>query len=493
MSPSQVSLTHRVPFALCSAAMILLAVLVSVFSASCEHHVVITPDSATEQTPPSTQGGDDPDGDVRYFEAAGVCARCHVVAVVEWGISRHREVQTTCQVCHGVSEGHVANERNEVKPQNIFRGDAIAQQLCSTCHDAGCPRTKKIASCQQCHHVHALVHPAPTRAASVQPASADLERWQQYGNHIALARQHVERELWKSAEAAFQTAMKLIPGDRVAAMGLEKCRRRMDPTLVGFEVITETWDAITGLPQDVKVAGLDIPMRLAPPGTFDMGSDTWHDSRPVHTVRVDAFFLGRHEITQAQWTAVMGENPAAHQREDFPDSADMPIECVSWEDCRRFIQRLNDRVAGGGFRLPTEVEWEYACRAGGSETFRVDSVTEYAWCRSNSGQAAEQDAEHQLLDVDANAPRRVATRRPNRWGFYDMQGNVSEWCASPWRPYLDDRGDLHELPARAILRVVRGGSYIDSASALDPALRHAARPHRRLRFTGLRVARSVPP
>ena len=86
----------------------------------------------------------------------------------------------------------------------------------------------------------------------------------------------------------------------------------------------------------------------------------------------------------------------------------------------------------------------------------------------------------------------VGTRRPGPWGFHDMHGNVREWCSSLWRPYLYNRADGREALTHAGLRVLRGSAYCDSASALDPALRHAERPHRRLRFNGLRVARDVP-
>ena len=492
MSRHQINMKRRMRLGLCCTAMTLLAALGGVSNTSREHPVTIESLSAAEQAQATVDGHDDPDEGLKPFDAASVCARCHVVSVLEWGISGHVDVQTTCQECHGASAGHVANERNEVKPQMLFRGDDIAQQLCLTCHNTGCPSTDKVASCQQCHHVHALIHPDPPQVARLQTKPAELERLKQYASHIARGRRHVEREQWKSAATAFQRAMDLFPTQRAATMGLAMCRRRMNPALEGFQTDADTYDPATGLPHDVKVEGLDIAMRLVPPGTFDMGSDMWDDSRPVHTVAVDAFYLGRHEITQAQWAAVMETKPAAHQGDAFAQAADMPVEHISWEDCQTFIQRLNDRVPGGGFRLPTEAQWEYACRAGGSATFQVEDVPEYAWCRRNSGPTERED-ERQLLRIDANAPRPVGTRRPNRWGFFDMLGNVSEWCSSPWRPYVDRRDDVQQRTAQTILRIVRGGNYLDSASDLDPALRHAVRPQQRLRFTGLRLARSVPP
>src|SRR5262249_39731602 len=92
------------------------------------------------------------------FKAAGVCARCHVVSGVEWGVSKHVAAGANCQKCHGPSKEHVANERNEVRPDRLPRGASIAK-TCTRCHDDGCPKTLQTNTCQKCHHVHALVDP----------------------------------------------------------------------------------------------------------------------------------------------------------------------------------------------------------------------------------------------------------------------------------------------------------------------------------------------
>jgi len=94
----------------------------------------------------------------QQLKEAGVCARCHVVSVMEWGMSGHRKAATDCVACHGSSRGHVADERDNVKPDRIPRGAAIAA-LCATCHKAGCPQARKTGDCQTCHHVHALFDP----------------------------------------------------------------------------------------------------------------------------------------------------------------------------------------------------------------------------------------------------------------------------------------------------------------------------------------------
>src|SRR5262245_24485214 len=117
------------------------------------------------------------------FKAAGVCARCHVVSVLEWGISKHVAAKTTCQRCHGPSKDHVANERNEVKPDRLPRGAQIAK-TCTNCHDAGCPKTQQTVSCQKCHHVHALIDPAKRPQGEDERLTKLHERWNQFGKHM---------------------------------------------------------------------------------------------------------------------------------------------------------------------------------------------------------------------------------------------------------------------------------------------------------------------
>jgi len=371
------------------------------------------------------------------LQQAGVCARCHVVSVLEWGISGHRKTATDCVACHGKSSGHVLNERNEVKPDRIPRGAAVAA-LCSTCHQSGCPKTRATTSCQDCHHFHALVNPK-------QPPE-------------------------QAAEAAPPPAKPTI----------RKPARRTPP---GFELAGDQFDAPTGLPKAVKVAGLGIPMLLVPAGEVDIGADRLANARPVHTVRLAPFYLGKFEVTQAEWQRVMGQNPSA-----LPGDT-LPVERVSWQDCQAFLAKLNEQVPGGGFRLPTEAEWEYACRAGAAP-IQGEALAHFAWYRANSMRPAE--TPNEFPQLEAWAPRPAGTRKPNRWGFHDMQGNVWEWCSSLFRPYLYNPEDGRESPAAAGMRVLRGGGYADSADSLHPAFRHAERPDRRLRWNGLRIARSVP-
>ena len=412
---------------------------------------------------------------------AGTCSRCHVVPTLEWEISKHSKVNTNCQSCHGVSRGHVVNERNEVKPDRVPHGPAIAG-LCATCHASGCPKTGKTAACETCHQVHALVDPnkSPGRNEELMKLFA---RWEQFEAKMKEGTALLERRDWSAARRDFRAALELMPGNPGATAKLELCERRLHPALAGFEIVGNGFDAQSGLPKEVKVSGLGVAMVLVGAGECDIGSDNLSGAQPVHTVRLGAFYLAKYELTQAQWTAIMGSNKSLHKGDS------LPVEGLSWLDAQAFIRKLNQRLPGAGFRLPTEAEWEYACRAGSNPPAASD-LARFAWFRENSVQISGPTPA--LLELDALAPRPVGTKEPNAWGLYDMYGNVWEWCSSLLKPYPYDAADGRESLSADGLRVLRGGGFADYAEALDPALRHGERPERELRWNGMRLARSVP-
>ena len=423
------------------------------------------------------------------FKEAGVCARCHVLSVLEWSVSTHVGEGIDCRICHGTSQEHVANERNEIKPDRIPHGEEIAK-LCVDCHDDGCPETLEMASCQECHHVHALLHPEKTPPSQDDRTKELSAYWEEVRRKMEEGERLIRLQEWEAAQAVFEDVLVLSSDHRRARMRLEFCRRRLDPNLPGFQIVGDEFDPRSGLPREVNVENLGIEMVLVPPGEFDMGSDQLRDARPVHTVRVEPFYLGKYEVTQGQWESWMGSNPSIHQGQAFPDADRMPVEGVSWDDCKRLLGKLNELVPGGGFRLPTEAEWEYACRAGTGAPGDPESFERFAWYRNNSAHRSDDQAT--FKQVDAYAPHPVGTMQPNPWGLYDMQGNVWEWCSSLWRPYLFDPADGRESPSTAGLRVLRGGGFADTEGSLHPAMRHGERPHRQYRWNGLRLARSVP-
>ena len=232
---------------------------------------------------------------------------------------------------------------------------------------------------------------------------------------------------------------------------------------------------------------------LIPAGSFMMGSkfspeettrrfgielDKYIDEHPRHKVTISkSFYMQTTEVTQAQWKAVMGNNPS-----DFKNcGGDCPAEQVSWNDVQEFIKRLNRRESTNKYRLPTEAEWEYAARAGGTGAYCFGDdksrLGDYAWYGSNSG----------------NKTHPVGTKKPNRWGLYDMHGNVWEWVQD-WHK-IDYYGSSPKTDplckdSASNIRGLRGGPWIGNAGSLRSAARAGDRPTSRFNaLVGFRLAR----
>ncbi|NLF84879.1 MAG: formylglycine-generating enzyme family protein [Lentisphaerae bacterium] len=232
--------------------------------------------------------------------------------------------------------------------------------------------------------------------------------------------------------------------------------------------------------------GLKLEMVWCPAGTFMVGSpptETGRDDETQHQVTLTkGFWIGKYEVTQAQWGAVMGSNPST-----FANAGrTAPVELVSWDDCQEFVRKVNARVPGGGFRLPTETEWEYACRAGTttalnngkeltSETGRCPNLDEVAWYRANGGMTAHP----------------VGEKLANAWGLYDMHGNVWEWCEDWYGNYPSGSVSDPKGPGSGSDRVARGGGWDNSASKFGSALRRSYGPNYRGDCLGLRLARDA--
>lgn len=224
----------------------------------------------------------------------------------------------------------------------------------------------------------------------------------------------------------------------------------------------------------------DCPEMVAiPPGSFDMGSDNGDDNeKPVHRVTIDyAFALGKTEVTQAQWKAIMGSNPSK-----FPACGDnCPVEQVSWDDTQEFIEKLNAKT-GKQYRLPSEAEWEYACHAGGKHTYcgsdDPDSVGWYGGMAKPAGNSGR-------------TTNPVATRQANAWGLYDMSGNVWEWVADSYhKNYNGAPTDGSAwLDEDSMTRVPRGGSWSYLQRA---AKRGGSESDYRFGSIGFRLARTLP-
>ena len=306
------------------------------------------------------------------------------------------------------------------------------------------------------------------------------DRFQVFETHMRQGEELVKAQQWKQARGEFEAALRLYPNHRRATARLELAKRRLNPSLPGFEPMDDRFDPDTGLPLHVRVTGLPIEMVLIPGGDTDIGEDRLAGSRPAHTVSVQPFYLAKTELTQRAWTAVASDNPSTHRGDE------LPVQNVSWMDAQQWIATLNSRVAGRGFRLPTEAEWEKAARAGSMQ--HAPSLV--AWFKENS---ASQAPAGDFRQIGAYAPHPVGTREPNPHGIYDLAGNVWEWCSTLLKPYPYNARDGRESRNGAGLRVLRGGGFADPAEYLSPSFRHGERPDRRLLFNGFRLARSVPP
>jgi formylglycine-generating enzyme required for sulfatase activity len=192
--------------------------------------------------------------------------------------------------------------------------------------------------------------------------------------------------------------------------------------------------------------GLNIEMVAVQGGTFTMGGtaeqgdDYYESEKPPHRVTVSDYYIGKYEVTQVQWMAVMGSNPS------FFEGDNLPVEEVSWDDVQQFITKLNT-MTGKLYRLPTEAEWEYAARGGNrSKGYKYggsNTVGNVAWYAENSGCTTHP----------------VGKKSPNELGIYDMSGNVMEWCNDWYGAYDSNSQTDPKGPVSGSYRVIRGGSW----------------------------------
>ena len=222
------------------------------------------------------------------------------------------------------------------------------------------------------------------------------------------------------------------------------------------------------------------------PGTFTMGSPSNESGRgsdegPQHDVTIsEGFYLGKYEVTQGQWEAVMGTTPWSSQSY-VQTNVNHPAVYVSWNDVQSFVQKLNAAAGDSLYRLPREAEWEYACRAGttGRWSFGDDEsqLTNYAWYRDNAWNVGEQYA------------HAVGIKLPNSWELYDMHGNVWEWCQDWYGSYSSDAQTDPMGSSTGSERVIRGGDFVISAQGVRSARRFRGFPSGRYSSIGFRLLR----
>jgi formylglycine-generating enzyme required for sulfatase activity len=277
-------------------------------------------------------------------------------------------------------------------------------------------------------------------------------------------------------------------GFLLEAYGLERFRRlygaapgtwqesvtkvyRMHPS-----AIEEQWHAFLRVRPFANSIG--VKLTLVPAGRFFLGSPASEEGReedegPAYRVEIGrALYVGVTEVTQGQWKKLMGNNPSRFKGDT------LPVDSVSWEDAAEFCARLTQREHMV-YRLPTEAEWEYACRAASRGAFcfgsKSDDLGKYAWFSQNS----------------SGRTQPVGTKLPNAWGLYDMHGNLWEWCSDWYGEYSPGSRKDPRGPSSGTLRVCRGGCWGSEARACRAADRNYGKPEQRDAFRGFRVVAEV--
>ncbi len=268
---------------------------------------------------------------------------------------------------------------------------------------------------------------------------------------------------------------------------------RNDP--VENDTVTSIPTSGTDLENEQEQPQVTVPegMVLVPAGTFMMGSTIGrNDEQPIHQVTISrAYYMGKYEVTQAEWEAVMGTNPSYRKGDD------LPVENVSWYDAVQYCNALSEKSDlipaytinestvmwnrdANGYRLPTEAEWEWAARGGGKGSLDYsysgsDTIDTVAWYTWNSGSQTHP----------------VGQKQANRLGLYDMSGNVDEWCWDWYNRYSSDSQIDPMGDSSGIIRVLRGGGWDNSMMGVRSTNRYGDIPDNWGNISGFRLARSL--
>ena len=328
------------------------------------------------------------------------------------------------------------------------------------------------------------VHTQKVSVVKENPASIDVKL--QSGRTVSITTDKSGDEIYVdgnrvgvspcSAELTFGThEVKAMRGGKTVAktINVPQGMGIVDVKL-GFGEITPKWSSRVTPSQRAVLERLVNNMVKVQGGTFTMGataeqgSDAYNDEKPAHQVTLSDYYIGKYEVTQEEWQAVMGKNPSAFKGNNNP------VEKVSWDDCQKFIKKLN-QLTGLKFALPTEAQWEYAARGGnqskGYKYSGSNNIDDVAWYDSNSG----------------NKTHSVGTKAPNELGLFDMSGNVWEWCSDRYGSYSSSAQTNPVGPSSGYNRVLRGGSWNNLAWRCRVSFRYYNYPSNRNYYIGFRV------
>ena len=306
----------------------------------------------------------------------------------------------------------------------------------------------------------------------IEPTNNDLSRLSWHGRMIMLM-------------LLLLTSLTIYSQGQTATLtgSLEKAVAQNYPNQGGGNGIGGSSSAFDGNNKTFTVKGVTFTMVAVEGGTFMMGAtseqgrDAESDEKPVHQVTLSSYYIGQTEVTQALWEAVMGKNPSEFKGDN------KPVENVSWYDCQKFFKKLN-KLTGKQFRLPTEAEWEYACRGGkksrGYKYSGSNTIDDVAWYN---------DMVLYISNI-SNEIHRVATKSPNELGIYDMSGNVWEWCQDWYDSYSSNAQTNPTGASSGSSRVNRGGSWFNNAKFCRSSRRYNNSPDSRRGDLGLRLVLS---
>lgn len=289
-------------------------------------------------------------------------------------------------------------------------------------------------------------------------------------NKLAM-KYHPDRNI---GDASALVMMKTL-NEAISVLSYTRSRKAYDKKLAEEKGQSFADDSYDDIPQNLEVVlgdGVKLELMCIPEGTFKMGSlriDSYENDMPRHEVTLtNSFYMAKYAVTQEQWRVVMGNNLS------YFKGVKLPVNQISWNDAKEFIKKLNAKM-DGGYRLPTEAEWEYACRAG--------TTTEYSFGDYITPKNANYD------ESNIGKPVAVGNYKPNDFGLYDMHGNVWEWCEDwyggyPGWPVEDPKG-----PSVGQYRVLRGGSFAVNSSRARSSSRIICAAELRIHVNGFRLVR----
>lgn len=289
-------------------------------------------------------------------------------------------------------------------------------------------------------------------------------------NKLAM-KYHPDRNI---GDASAEVMMKTL-NEAIAVLSRPRLRKAHDKKLAEEAGQSFVDNSFEDIPKTLEVdlgEGVKLELMCIPEGTFKMGSlriDSYENDMPRHEVTLtNPFYMAKYAVTQEQWRVVMGNNLS------YFKGVKLPVNQISWNDAKEFIKKLNAKM-DGGYRLPTEAEWEYACRAG--------TTSEYSFGDYITPKNANYD------ESNIGKPVAVGNYKPNDFGLYDMHGNVWEWCEDwyggyPGWPVEDPKG-----PAVGQYRVLRGGSFAVNSLRARSSSRIICAPAIRIHVNGFRLVR----